>query len=181
MAVTSDAIRYLEISGILHVIVEGEGHWLDDVEPSSFVTMTGYLVEQLVAEIVAVLAYKLGSNRGRFMGSVFNMVMPLCELEFWAEAMSPGIRTWHKDELGYRFYPYTQADLRAVTRCGNPMVNLASGKSLCISQGGDGLTAKNFTAVEREQILWQLETYQLPVLHDEELQNFIDEHGDLRY
>ncbi len=123
----------------------------------------------------------LGSDRGRFLGNVFNTAMPLCAEDFWGESNSRTIRTWHRDRSGYRFYPYTQSDLRTVTRCGFSTAELYSGHEISVSRSGDGLTLTGFSVEEVDRAFNIMKSYQIGIVREDGLLEYVDPTGYFTY
>lgn len=173
-----DLIRYTHRPSKLYILVQGDGNWLDRPDVPTFVASTGYLVKQLVAELMALIAFELGSRNGRFHGSVLSASLSLCEQDWWAECETPGIRTWRRERDSFRYFPYTLSDIRTVTRCGDPFVETDSGTTIIMSRGCDGLTVSPISPGAVETVLTLVRSFGIPAIADDDtLSDYIDIDG----
>lgn len=174
----TNVIWYTHRNDALYILIEGDGNLLEDGKTSSFVAATGYLITQFAAELIATIAFELGSSGGRFHGSVISAVYPLCEEDFWGESEAPTIRSWRREGQVFRYYPYTLADLRAITRCGHPAVDLDSGLSVVMSRSGDGITFSPISHSTAAAVLEMIGRYRIPAVeNDAPFEGYIDASG----
>jgi hypothetical protein len=174
----SDVIWYTHRENALYLLIEGDGNWLEDSKTSTFVATTGYLITQFAAELIATIAFKLGSINGRFYGSVTSTVYSLRDEDFWGESEAPTIRSWRREGPLFRYYPYTLADVRTATRCGHPAVDLDSGLTIVMSRSGDGITFAPITRSTADTVLEMIGGYGIPTVeNDAPFDGYIDESG----
>lgn len=167
-----------------YVLLDGDPQMLRE-DGDAFVAVTSYRGDQLVLELLAEISYRLGSERGRFRGSVWNSISPLVDEDHWDESDAPGIRTYHGASDGYVFFPYTLSDVRTVTRCGTPEV-LISMESMNVtgrlSLGGQGFGLIGLPRSMDPVVRALLQQTSIPVVDDfEQLRDYIADDGTLTY
>jgi hypothetical protein len=178
--------RYLTLrqAGSLYILLDACDVLLHE-HGDAFVEITSFRSDQLVLEVLADACYRLASIHGRFRGEIWNTVMPLVPEDFWLESPDAGIRTWRRDGNAFNFFPYTLADVRAVTRCGRPEGVIKFDEGSCIvrlSHGGEGIAFIDLPLSRDETVFRVLEKTKVSIIRDfEPLRQYIAADGTLTY
>ncbi len=164
----------------LYLVAEGR----DDGD-RGFVSRTGLTAEQFVADLLGQITYRFGAdNSGAMRGSIVNQVMPLCDKDLWERSDDRTPRTWHTEDHGYRFYPYTAGDVSTIMRCGRPVVYLERhGERFfaAMSPGQDGFEVLSSADV-LQFVDARLAATNVEVVRDrDELLGYINEKGHLTF